>query len=91
MNKINEATAERYFTESGPNKPIRLKYHCGGQWLESKTDMYMDCYNPSTGEVIAYAPQCTSEEVEQIIEPPSRPIRVGPTRRSTSGSRSCSG
>jgi len=27
----------------------------------------MDCYNPSTGEVIAMAPQCTSEEVESAI------------------------
>ncbi len=58
---------QRYFTEAGPGQPIRLKYHAGGQWLESKTDIYMDCYNPSTGEVIAQAPQCMSEEVEQII------------------------
>lgn len=28
----------------------------------------MDCYNPSTGEVIAQAPQCTSGEVESAIE-----------------------
>jgi len=58
---------QRYFSEMGPGEPIRLKYHSGGQWLESKSDVYMDCYNPSTGEVIAQAPQCTSEEVEQII------------------------
>lgn len=59
---------QRYFSETEPGKPIRLKYHSGGQWLESKTDTYMDCYNPSTGEVIAHAPQCTSEEVENIIK-----------------------
>ncbi len=27
----------------------------------------MDCFNPSTGEVIALAPQCTAEEVESAI------------------------
>ncbi len=59
--------SQRYFSEPETNKPIRLKYHCGGQWLESTTDHYMDCYNPSTGEIIAQAPQCTGEEVEQVI------------------------
>ncbi|RPH51484.1 MAG: aldehyde dehydrogenase family protein [Desulfobacteraceae bacterium] len=27
----------------------------------------MDCYNPSTGEVIARAPQCMADEVESAI------------------------
>ncbi len=47
--------------------PKKLKYCAGGKWLESKTEKYMDCYNPSTGEVIARAPQCTAEEVESAI------------------------
>lgn len=45
----------------------KLKYFCGGQWLESKTQKYMDIYNPSTGEVIAQTPCCTAEEVEAAI------------------------
>ncbi len=49
-------------------KPKILKYFAGGKWTESKTDRYMDCYNPSAGEVIARAPQCTSEEVEHAIQ-----------------------
>lgn len=65
---MSQQERQRYFSETEPGTPIRLKYHCGGQWLESKTDTYMDCYNPSTGEVIAYAPQCTSQEVENIIK-----------------------
>ena len=48
-------------------EPKKLKYCVGGQWLESKTEKYMDCYNPSTGEIIAKAPCCTSEEVESAI------------------------
>lgn len=47
--------------------PKKLKYCVGGQWLESKTDRYMPCHNPSTGEVIALAPQCTADEVESAI------------------------
>jgi malonate-semialdehyde dehydrogenase (acetylating)/methylmalonate-semialdehyde dehydrogenase len=45
----------------------KLKYSAGGEWHESKTAKYMDCYNPSTGEVMAQAPQCTAEEVEAAV------------------------
>lgn len=44
-----------------------LKYCVNGRWIESATDTYMDCYNPSTGEIIARAPQCTAEEVKSAI------------------------
>jgi len=46
----------------------KLKYFVDGKWLVSKTTKYMDCYNPSTGEVLAQTPCCTSEEVEQAIQ-----------------------
>jgi len=46
--------------------PKKLKYYAGG-WKDSKTTKYMDCYDPSTGEVIALAPQCTVSEVEEAI------------------------
>ena len=49
-------------------RPAKLKFHAGGKWLESKTSKYMPCYNPSTGAVIAYTPQCTAEEVELAIQ-----------------------
>ncbi len=73
---MNHTTSDRYYfidenlsPDSISNeRPIRLKYHAGGQWLESKTSKYMPCYNPSTGAVIAYAPQCTAEEVEEAIQ-----------------------
>jgi len=45
----------------------KLKYCVNGEWITSKTETYMDCFNPSTGEVIALAPQCTVEEVEAAI------------------------
>lgn len=67
---------QRYFFEDNDlkadpisgEKPIKLKYHAGGQWKESKTGKYMPCYNPSTGAVIAVAPQCSSEEVEEAVQ-----------------------
>jgi malonate-semialdehyde dehydrogenase (acetylating) / methylmalonate-semialdehyde dehydrogenase len=46
----------------------KLKYGVGGVWKESATSKYMPCYDPSTGAVIAYAPQCTAQEVEEAVE-----------------------
>ena len=46
----------------------KLKYFAGGQWIESKTDKYMDIYNPSTGEVQAQTPCCTEEDVNYAVE-----------------------
>jgi len=45
----------------------KLKYHIGGEWLESKSGKYMDCFDPSTGELIAQAPQCTAGEIEAAV------------------------
>ena len=73
---MSQSINDRYFSnddqlEIDPvsgEKPVKLKYHTGGRWMESTTDKYMPCYNPSTGAVIAYAPQCTSGEVEDAIQ-----------------------
>jgi len=45
----------------------RLKYFVDGEFRESKTEKYMDIFNPSTGEVIAQTPCCTKDEVEDAI------------------------
>jgi malonate-semialdehyde dehydrogenase (acetylating)/methylmalonate-semialdehyde dehydrogenase len=45
----------------------KLKYCVDGEWLESKSGKYMDCYDPSKGEVIAQTPQCTVGEVESAV------------------------
>ncbi len=66
----------RYFTAGSGfpddpvsgEQPLKLKYFAGGAWKESKTAKYMPCFNPSTGAVIAYAPQCTAEEVEEAVQ-----------------------
>ena len=68
MTKMPDINTQRYFVEDHPDEPKMLKYCANGQWQISKTEKYMDCYNPSTGEVIARTPQCTREEVENTIE-----------------------
>lgn len=49
--------------------PVERKKYCvNGEWLESKTDTYMDVTDASTGEVIAQVPRCTQDEVESAID-----------------------
>ena len=48
--------------------PKRLKIFIDGEWRESSATRTMDCFDPSTGEVIALAPQCTAEEVEAAVQ-----------------------
>jgi len=59
--------SQRYFIEGSDGTPRTLKYFANGQWQVSTTEKYMDCFNPSTGEVIARTPCCTKEEVEAAI------------------------
>ena len=46
----------------------KLKYFCNGEFKESKTDVWYDLHNPSTGEITGYAPCCTNEEVLEAVE-----------------------
>ena len=79
----------RYYTGStSETEPKMLKYCVDGEWCKSSSSKYMDCFNPSTGDVIAHAPQCTQDEVESAIAsakrafpawadtPPSKRVQV---------------
>ncbi len=46
----------------------KLMPFINGAAVESKTSKYMNCYDPSTGDVIAHAPQCTADEVLMAIQ-----------------------
>ena len=50
-----------------PVKIVKMKAFINNQLIESKADSYMECFNPSTGEVTHLAPQCTKDEVESAI------------------------
>jgi malonate-semialdehyde dehydrogenase (acetylating) / methylmalonate-semialdehyde dehydrogenase len=45
----------------------KLKFFADGKWHDSKTNEYLDIYDPSKGEVIAQTPCCTAEEVNYAI------------------------
>jgi malonate-semialdehyde dehydrogenase (acetylating)/methylmalonate-semialdehyde dehydrogenase len=45
----------------------KLKYSVDGEWKESKTTRYMPVTDSSTGKVIAEAPCCTADEVNEAI------------------------
>ncbi len=70
-----DPSCERYFssgqTEAADpitgNRPIRLKYHAGGHWKDSTSGKRVPCCDPSTGDLIAYAPLCSAGEIEDAI------------------------
>lgn len=47
--------------------PRRLRFCVDGEWRESTSGKYMPLYNPSTGEVMAETPCCTTEEVNEAV------------------------
>ncbi len=53
-------------------EPVKMKYFVNNRFVESKTERYMECFDPSTGEVSHLAPQCTKEEVESAIAAASK-------------------
>ncbi len=46
----------------------KLKYFVNNAFKDSKTDVWYDLHNPSTGEVTGQAPCCTNDEVLEAIE-----------------------
>lgn len=46
----------------------KLKYFANGEFRDSKTDVWYDLHNPSTGEITGQAPCCTNDEVLEAIE-----------------------
>lgn len=45
----------------------QLEYLVGGEWRLSSTDEWYPITNSSTGEVMAKAPRCTPEEVDEAV------------------------
>lgn len=44
-----------------------LGYYVNGKARKSSSARTMDCFDPSTGRIVARAPQCTAAEVEEAI------------------------
>lgn len=45
-----------------------LKNYIGGEWVESKSDKTEEVINPATGEVIAYVPISSQEDVDRAVK-----------------------
>ncbi len=45
----------------------KLKNYINGQWVESKTDQWLEVRNPAKDEVIALCPETTKEEIDQTV------------------------
>ncbi len=46
----------------------KMKLYINGEYRESKTEKYVEVFDPSTGEVTGLSPCATKEEVEEAIE-----------------------
>ena len=46
----------------------KLKNYINGQWVESKTDQWLEVRNPAKDEVIALCPETTKEEVDRTVK-----------------------
>jgi len=44
-----------------------LKNYVGGEWIEAKSNQTEPVYNPATGEIIAYVPISSSEDVDHAV------------------------
>jgi malonate-semialdehyde dehydrogenase (acetylating)/methylmalonate-semialdehyde dehydrogenase len=58
------SSKEEHFTMA---EVKRLKYFVNGVWKESKTTKYMPVTDSSTGKLIAEAPTCTIDEVNEAV------------------------
>ncbi len=45
----------------------RLKNFINGQWVESKTNRWLEVRNPATDEVIALCPETTPDEIDRTV------------------------
>jgi len=58
---------EKGIDPHGQKELRKLRLHIGGEWRESASASYRDCFNPSTGAVIAKLPQCTIAEMDEAV------------------------
>ena len=61
------SVAEKGVDPHGQKELRKLALHINGEWKESASSSYRDCFNPSTGAVIAKLPQCTIAEMDEAI------------------------
>ena len=51
-----------------PSQAEVLLHNIGGHWVASRTEQFLDVFNPARGEVIARAPLSTRQDVDTAVE-----------------------
>lgn len=65
LNREFAATASRHYSS---NKEVSTtKLYINGKFIESKTNDWIDLYNPATNEVISKVPKSTKDEMEYAV------------------------
>merc|ERR1719278_556227 len=57
----------RAFSYAGGRVPPTTQNVIGGQWVESKTDRWIDVPNPATNQVVTRVPHSTSDEMNEAV------------------------
>lgn len=88
---MTHSTQNRYYTAIHGADPKRqgelrrLNNFIAGEWKPSRTAVYRDAFNPSTGEVIAKVPASLPDELIPPSLLPERLFRHGQTPPCTNG------
>ena len=70
---MTHSTQNRYYTAihgadpKGQGELRRLNNFIAGEWKPSRTTVYRDAFNPSTGEVIAKVPASLPDELNSAV------------------------
>ena len=65
----------RGLSYAGGRVPAKTQNIISGQWVESKTETWIDVHNPATNDVVTRVPQTTSAEMEEAVESCKRAFR----------------
>merc|ERR1719278_70454 len=57
----------RAFSYAGGRVPPTTQNVIGGQWVESKTDRWIDVPNPATNQVVTRVPHSTTDEMNEAV------------------------
>ena len=58
----------RSLSYAGARVPAKTQNIINGQWVESKTDRWIDVHNPATNQVVTKVPHTTRDEMEAAVE-----------------------
>ncbi len=79
------ASSYRCLSFAGGKVPAKTQFFYDGQFVDSKTDKWIDVHNPATNEVVTKVPECTPQEMEKATEAAARAFpewsRTSPLKR----------